>query len=293
MQTQQTPRLAHDYFTFYQESAVFPEQLKFRRFGAEWAKKLYDDGEELFIMKEELNQGIAKIRTREGGNSLTTLSYPRNLLDRDGELHKKWTRYEERLRAYSKNLCLFNNLFKLPDPSTYSSRKLGEFPDLFANDTFGPTNEIHGATAYQDPASPDFVAVVGVDSSDVLTKLAIENIEWIDTKVLRRLRKWFRKNTPQTPGVRLSAVIGFMDAIACIFVPLLLTITMFALALIHPINVRIAVVGVFGLLFSGSAKFLSGRVSRSSIFSLTAAFFAVASVFVSTTDNSLCKGGQV
>ena len=89
--------------------------------------------------------------------------------------------------------------------------------------------------------------------------------------------------------MKLRTITATIDALTCVFVPLLLTGAMFALALIHPTLVRIGVVGAFGLIFSASAKLISGRISRGEVFAYTAAFFAVASVFVSTTDDGASK----
>jgi hypothetical protein len=327
MQAQQTPRPTHRYGEFYIDSMTYPEQLKFRRFGPQWSKKLHDDEEELLVMEKELRNGIAELRRQDGCGPLTTLDYPRILAKRDEKLYGRWMRYENKLRTHSESpklrwdmgdsdafgngccesvrvyfapivasnigfltvlaqdLRLVCDLYKMPVHGSYAGAKLNEHPNLFKNGTFGPTNELGGAAAYQDPKSPDFVAVVEVESLDLLTDLAIDHIVWIDKKILMRLRRWFSIGT-RSNHIRVSTLIAFFDTIACIFVPLLLTATMFALARIQRLMVRIAVVGVFGFIFLASAKLLSGRVSRSSIFSLTAAYFAVASVFVSSTGDS-------
>ncbi|KAF2442057.1 hypothetical protein P171DRAFT_445823 [Karstenula rhodostoma CBS 690.94] len=288
MQAQQTPRPTHSYGQFYIDSADFAEQLKFRRFGPRWFKKLYDDEEEILVMERDLNNGIAELLRQDGRGPLTTLDYPRILAKRDGKLYGKWMKYENKLRAHAQDLCLVNSLHKLPIHGSYAGARLNDYPELFKNDTFGPTNERGGAAAYQDPAAPDFVAVVGVESHDFLTDLAVNHIVWIDQKILERLRRWSRMSAGSN-HIKLSTLITFFDTIACIFVPVLLTATMFTLARVPRLMVRIAVVGVFGLVFSASAKLLSGRMSRFSIFSLTAAYFAVASVFVSTAEGSTCK----
>lgn len=174
----------------------------------------------------------------------------------------------------------------MPVHGPYAGARLNEYPELFKNGIFGPTNEIGGAAAYQDPLSPDFVAFVDVETYDYFMDLAINHIAWIDGMVLRRIRRWFRLGAG-SDHIRLSTFKAVFDTIACIFVPVLLTAMMFALARISHPMVRIAVVGVFGLVFSASARLLSGRMTRYSIFSLTAAYFAVASVFVSTSGGSV------
>ncbi|KAL5416177.1 hypothetical protein PMIN03_002216 [Paraphaeosphaeria minitans] len=289
MQAQQPPRPVHRCGRFYRESAQYPEQLKYRRLGPQWSKKLYDDEEELLVIERELNNSIAEFRSRDGQGPLTTLDFPRILVKRDGKLYGKWMRYENKLKAHGQDLCLVHSLQNLPTHGSCAGATLNDYPELFENDgTFCPTNETDGARAYKDPTSPDFVAVVGVDSYDVLTDLAVKHIAWIDQRVLERLRQCFRMGAG-LGQIRLSTLVAFFDTVAFIFVPVLLTTTMFALARIPSLMVRIAVVGVFGLVFSASAKLLGGQISRSSIFSLTAAYFAVASVFVSTTGESACR----
>ena len=67
---------------------------------------------------------------------------------------------------------------------------------------------------------------------------------------------------------------------------------MFALVSVRPLKARIALVGVFGLVFALSAKVFTGRIRRGEIFAYTAAFFAISSVFVDTTSGGVV-GGQV
>ncbi|KAF2253306.1 hypothetical protein BU26DRAFT_515670 [Trematosphaeria pertusa] len=76
-QTPQTPRVAYRYANFYNECADYPELPKFRRLGAQWAKKLYDDVEELLKEQEELNDALATFRRAEGRDVLTLLECPR------------------------------------------------------------------------------------------------------------------------------------------------------------------------------------------------------------------------
>lgn len=162
---------------------------------------------------------------------------------------------------------------------------------MFQNGNFGPTDERGAAAEYLNPAARDFVACVGIDSSDILASLWVNNVDWIETHILRRVRRFSRasKQGTQLTYVEFSTIVKTIDMFTCLFVPLLLTATMFALARTRPLMVRIAVVGALGLVFSSSAKIISGRLSRGEIFAYTSAFFAVASVFVSTTDDSVSK----
>jgi hypothetical protein len=185
-------------------------------------------------------------------------------------------------------LCLYNELFKLPIHAPYFSRRFKGYEELFHNGHFGPTDEQGAAAEYRDAESHDFVAGVGMDRSDILNNLWADNVDWIEKQIFRRVRSWLRLDQQSSDTrVDLETIIKTIDALTCLFVPLLFTATLFALALIRRLMVRIAVVGALGIAFAVSAKLIYGRISRGDIFAFTAAFFAVASVFVSTTDGSV------
>lgn len=133
------------------------------------------------------------------------------------------------------------------------------------------------------------MSVVEAKSSNILIGFVIKHRRWIYKLIVRPLRKLFRKD-PDVSGMQLEDIIAFADALACVFFPFLLTATMFALARVPSIMVRIVVVGVFGLIFSVLAQLQSGPgLARGQIISITAAYFAVASVFVSVPDDKPCK----
>ena len=90
--------------------------------------------------------------------------------------------------------------------------------------------------------------------------------------------------------ISLATITSSIDFVTCIFVPLLLMAVMFALVSVRPLKARIALVGVFGLVFALSAKIFTGRISRGEIFAYTAAFFAISSVFVGTTNDGVVGG---
>jgi hypothetical protein len=191
------------------------------------------------------------------------------------------------------NLCLYNQLLKLPPHAQYFGKRFKGYEELFHNDDFGPTDEQGAAGEYRDNGSRDFVAGAGMDRSDVLNSLWADNVDWIEGNVFRRVRSWvgLDRSHQQSSNrdVELATIITILDALICLFVPLLFTATLFALALIRRLMVRIAVVGVLGFAFAVSARLVYGRMTRGEIFAITAAFFAVASVFVSTTDGSVSK----
>jgi hypothetical protein len=192
----------------------------------------------------------------------------------------------------AQDLCLFHQTCELPDHAPYFSKRLGQYNELFRDGDFGPTNERGAASAYRDPDATDFVAPKGVDSGDVLTNFWSYNVDWVEEHVLRRVRGLFKTGQRPQQGlqrthVEFSTIVKTIDAFTCVFIPLLLTATLYALVLVGPLKVRIAVVGALGVVYSVSAKIVSGRLSRGEMFAYTCAFFAVASVFVSTTNGSI------
>lgn len=100
------PRPAFSFAPFYKECAQYPELPKFRRFAEQWAKKLYDDAEELLEKENELNDAIAAFRRSQGRAVLTAIECPRSLAKGQKDLQRIWHEYEERLRSYCKRFLV-------------------------------------------------------------------------------------------------------------------------------------------------------------------------------------------
>lgn len=100
----QTP----SYADFYRDCAIYPELPKFRRFAAQWTKKLYDDGEALMAKEEELNHLVAKLGRRVAGTPTTHFDYPRRLAKKGSTLLNVWLEYERMLGTYCKCLDTFD-----------------------------------------------------------------------------------------------------------------------------------------------------------------------------------------
>jgi hypothetical protein len=86
--------------------------------------------------------------------------------------------------------------------------------------------------------------------------------------------------------MRYERIVSTMDLLSCLLASVLLIVTVLILALVHPLKYRLAVVGVFGSLFAMLLKLLAGGLSRGEVFTATAAFYAVAVVFVGSTSNA-------
>lgn len=179
-------------------------------------------------------------------------------------------------------------IMALPGQAAYARKYLAKFkPPTFLDDLFRLTGE--PAEVYQGPSERhDTCAWRGLPQEDFLTKRFLEASPWIEDHILKPVRKRFaRKNRSQKayePDIRHHVVVECMDVVTCTIACILLTGSMFALAYVRPLNIRIAIVGVFGTLFSFSVRLMAGKPSRRmEVYSATAAFFAVASVFVSGT----------
>jgi len=105
----ESSRIKYQYTPFYHTAARYPEVLKFRRFGAQWAKKLYDDIEEVQTKEKALNDALARIHTKSGA-VLSVLDCPRSLVVDNTEVHNMWMEYEDALRKYCKNNLIILSL---------------------------------------------------------------------------------------------------------------------------------------------------------------------------------------
>ncbi|KAH8725668.1 hypothetical protein GQ44DRAFT_680985 [Phaeosphaeriaceae sp. PMI808] len=279
----ESSRIKYRYAPFYHTAARYPEVPKFRRFGAQWAKKLYDDIEEVQAKEQTLNDALARVHTK-GGATLSVLDCPRSLVKNNTEVHNMWIDYEDALRKYCEQLCLTFRLFELPDQAPYFHDYLNKYQRLFENGVFAPTGEL--AHLYQDPSAADFCAWRGMSQESIITNWYVRNGNWIQKTIVDRMRRFLnhRKSLPTRPRreIHLKSVNFGMDVLACIFVPLFLILLMFVLINLQSTVKRIALIGVFGTIFSVSMKIVVGRITRGEIFACTAAFFAVASVFVGT-----------
>lgn len=187
-------------------------------------------------------------------------------------------------------------IMKLPDQPAYATRFLARF----GSPTFDHISGCFGLTQEQSklylgpPRYSDSCAWRGLPNGDKLTKGFIRISPWIEGHVLKHLRAFIpgKRRTEQraTTGIDHEVVVEIMDYLTCITVSLLLTGALFGLAHIQPLGARIAGIGAFGTLFSLFVKLVTGDASRrAEVFAATAAFFAVASVFVSNAGGG-CSG---
>ncbi|KAF2467403.1 uncharacterized protein BDR25DRAFT_344815 [Lindgomyces ingoldianus] len=280
-------RVQYQYTPFYNKAARYPELPVVRRFGAQVTKVLYDDIEDLLQKEKDVGDALARVRTPNTG--VTFLDCPRSVVKRENpEVYDgEWQEFEKCLRDYGRDLLQAHELFNLPNQDPYFTKHFAEYRELFENDVFGPTGE--KASVYKDHSPPDDIcALKAVPKEDYVTTLVKDNIDWIERNILSHLRRpWtFQKHKQQhrETFVHLSTVKSIMDWSTCVFSPILFTATIFTLIWIKPLNSRVLIIFIFGEIFALVMK-LRG-VSRGEIFAATAGYFAVASMFVSTTSSS-------
>ncbi|KAF2729140.1 hypothetical protein EJ04DRAFT_580876 [Polyplosphaeria fusca] len=280
-------RLRSGFTDFYDDIALYPETGRFRRFTAHFAKKLHDDTEEVLQMESAVN-GILRNKM-EPDSGATLLNCSRIwAVKQVPEVSTAWDDYEKSLVKFGRILCLSQQVLNLPHQSAYAQKRLQDF-DIYKNDQFGPTGE--AAYIYQGPSyATDTCAWRTAPASDFLTTYLLSHSNWIEKHVMKRFEKLRGGRTVKKVGkgthVTHSIIVGVMDVLACIVANFLLTAAMYALDVVRPLKGTIAVIGTFGLVFSLALKAVSSSLSRGEVFGATAAYFAVASVFVGGTSNS-------
>ncbi|KAF1840532.1 uncharacterized protein K460DRAFT_421471 [Cucurbitaria berberidis CBS 394.84] len=302
----ETNREPQGYSALYKSIAVYPELGLFRRFGQFWAKKLHDDTSEFLECLTSLNDQLGRFPDLGGKTVLDCpLRIVKEKCPKGDETYDKlwdaWREYNKSLLNYDavpgQTLCQSEQIMNLPHQDAYNTSSLTEFKPpgsrpIFENDTFVPTGE--RAATYQGATERnDTCAWRAIPRKDFLTMRFIYSSKWIEAHVLARLRRCTGRTKSSDPrlqtDMRLDRIISVMDTVSCLLASTLLLITVFVLAVVHPLKIRIAIVGVTGTVFALCVKLMAGDPSRGEVFGATAAFYAVAVVFLSSTnDNCVC-----
>jgi hypothetical protein len=180
----------------------------------------------------------------------------------------------------------------LPSQDKFYTKKLAEWRmpihrPLFDDDEFIPTGE--EARLYQGDASRnDTFAWRALPPGDILTRSFLNISPWIENCILDRWRSPIRRRKPTnatlTSIMTYKHIIRTMDLLTCVLASVLLVIVIVVLKAVRPWSIRIALVGIFGALFALLLKLMAGTISRGEVFGATAAFYAVAVVFISNTN---------
>lgn len=302
--TQERP--SRGYSKLYENIALYPQAASFRRFAAQWAKLIHDNTEEVLTNHDKLCkalEGKGVPNTAASGLNFSRLYVQHEYPD----VYKNfWKPYEESLRKHGKiaepsfapldancyslgdALCLSQQIMKLPGQANFLTEWLATFESpTFHKGRFGLTQEL--AEVYKGPPEKnDTCTWRELPQHDFLTKKFLQVSRWIHA---RRLKHSCDQSAGECgahedgPNIAHHVVVESMDFVTCTIASLLLTGSMFAIAHIRPLNIRIGVVGVCGTLFSWSVKLMAGPSRRVEVYAAIAAFFAVASVFVSGTDS--------
>jgi hypothetical protein len=195
-------------------------------------------------------------------------------------------------------LCMSERIMNLPSQDMFNTKKLGQwklpdFKPIFDSGEFVPTGE--RAETYQDgPGQTDTCAWKAISHGDFLTECFYQASPWIEKNILVRWRSLVHGVKPtdvqDASTLNFTHLVGAMDTLACLIASVLLAVTIVALPLVHPSSIRFVLIGIFGTLFALLLKLMAGEPTRGEIFGATAAFYAVAVVFVSSTNNEcLCS----
>jgi hypothetical protein len=183
----------------------------------------------------------------------------------------------------------------LPTQNVFTAKQLAgwQLPNhkpIFECDQFVPTGE--DTDRFQrHPDQSDLCAWRTIPRGDLLSMMFLYLSQWFATQVSGRWatpRDAAKQPQPKPPAhVRYGRLVALMDTLSCLFASALLAATVKVLAVVRPLNVRIAVIAALGTLFALLLKLMAGNPTRGEVFGATAAFYAVAAVFVSSTNGDL------
>lgn len=191
-------------------------------------------------------------------------------------------------------LCMSERVMNMSYQDRFNTKKLEEwkepeFKSLFRGDEFIPTGE-EAATYQGDASRTDTCVWRAIPHGDFLTKCFLGASPWIDKHVSRRWRSLLgkkKKNNTDTVAeatMQYDHLVATMDTLACVFASVILALTIVVLVVVRPMAIRIALVGIFGTLFAFLLKLMAGSLTRGEVFGATAAFYAVAAVFVGSSN---------
>ena len=183
----------------------------------------------------------------------------------------------------------------LPSQDKFYHKKLKDWKlpgcmPIFDQDEFVPTGELD-TTYLRDPKRTDTCAWGSIPHTDILTRWFLASGPWIEKHIVNRWRKHVQKlelNDPRDAiHMDYGNLVGWMDVLACVAASFMLAATVAVLYFVHTAEVRIGLILLFGTLFALLLKLMAGSPSRGEVFGATAAFYAVAAVFLGSTSNGV------
>jgi hypothetical protein len=181
-----------------------------------------------------------------------------------------------------KDLCLAHTIAQFSDQSTLFSKRFANMPNLCEAGKFGPTGE--SDEYYKHPPHVDTCTLRELDRQDSVANLFIDNIQTIVSKVSRKKKE--DPDSPRRDGIKLSTIRTVFNLLVGLYAPLVFTASIAVFYGTRHTSSRIVVAGLLGFLFSMSIQLLVPGIKRGEIFTINAAYFAIAGVFIGASDNN-------
>jgi hypothetical protein len=191
------------------------------------------------------------------------------------------------LRYTGEVLCMSERIMNLPTQDKFNTEKmllwkLPHFKPIFEQNEFVPTGEV-------DPDTTDTCAWCAIAHDDILTNRFWQASPWIDKHILDRWRYHVHGVKPDDaqlpPILRYKHLVRTLDTLTCALASVFLAMTIAVLKAVRTTSIRIVVTGILGTLFAVLLMVMAGSMTRDKAFTATAGFYAVAAVFLSTTNS--------
>ncbi|KAF2705347.1 hypothetical protein K504DRAFT_537413 [Pleomassaria siparia CBS 279.74] len=271
----------------YEDYAEHPELARFRRYLKEISWMLYDQNAEIQLLRDEINAIIKDLQGFGNGNQvfdvtdLHRVHVPGRKLPRS--LKKKIDRLKRMIRQYNKDLIDAHTIAQFPDQSRVCSRWFARRPGLYENGRFEPTGE--SKMYYEHPPHADTCTLRDMGCHDLLTEFFINNYEAVSERFRKKSEGDADPDAPTREGIKLSIIEAVSNIIACTYISLIFTASIAILFCLEKTRNRIVVAGILGIILLLSILLLAPSVKRSEVVAIIAGYFAIAAVFIGTSDH--------
>ncbi|KAF2786466.1 hypothetical protein K505DRAFT_380261 [Melanomma pulvis-pyrius CBS 109.77] len=282
----------YQFSRLYEDFALSPERARLRRYVKEATWMIYGQQAEIQILIDECNAIIKKKDNAGSGSgkvvlTVTDLHHP-DMYEAYPGLSEKVQLLRKKIRRHNKDACHAHTIAQYPIQSSVYSKNLLTY-GLCKVGKFLPTGE--DEKYYQHPPHPDTFALKDVSGLDPLTEFIVNNIEsWARRFV--KTKEYDEEENEIDPefevrngGIRLAAIEAVVNSFTSLYAPVLFTASIAILYCIQSTKNRIVVAGVLGMILAASAQLLIPGVKRGEVFAITAAYFAIAGVYIGSIDN--------
>lgn len=164
---------------------------------------------------------------------------------------------------------------------------------IFDQGRFIPTQEAASRYQGRGGSTTDTCAWRTMPSKDRLTLSLAKFSPWVEKHIFARMRKWWcdskTSGSDDFSNVQYDTLITLLDWLSCLLASGSLAATAFALSYVPDRLPRLGAIAGLGLLFTFLMMVMVGGVNRGEVFLATAAFYAVAVVFVSNDNSCICN----